>query len=116
MRGYAVMFHPVFKDEFRALPPEVKEAAGEVLDALRDHGPFLGRPEVDTLKGSRHRNMKEMRCDAGGGVWRIAFAFDPQRNAVVLCGGDKAGGGSQRFYRNLIAKADDRFDEWLKGA
>jgi hypothetical protein len=51
--------------------------------------------------------MKELRFDAAGGVWR--FAFDPERKGTVLCGGDKAGGGEKRFYRRLIARADDRF-------
>jgi hypothetical protein len=68
---------------------------------------------VDTLKGSRHANMKELRFDAADGVWRVAFAFDPKRNAVLLIAGDKSGGGEKRFYRQLIAKADERFDEHL---
>ena len=115
MAGYEVWFHPAFKDEFRAFDPAVKEAAGEIIDALRDYGPRLGRPDVDTLKGSRHANMKEMRFKAGDGVWRFAFAFDPTRSAVVLCGGDKSGISETRFYGGLIAKADERYDEWLKG-
>jgi hypothetical protein len=101
--------------EFRDLDSEVKVAVGEIFDELRDKGPFLGRPDVDTLNGSRHRNMKEIRVDAGDGVWRFAFAFDPDQTAIVLCGGDKSGVGSDRFYKRLIEKADARFDEWLKG-
>jgi hypothetical protein len=66
-----------------------------------------------TLKGSRHANMKELRSDAADGVWRIAFAFDPKRNEVLPIAGDKSGGGEKRFYRQLIAKADERFDEHL---
>ena len=80
---------------------------------LEQFGPQLGRPRVDTLKGSRHANMKELRFDAAGGVWRVAFAFDPKRNAVLLIAGDKSGGGEKRFYRQLIAKADERFEEHL---
>jgi hypothetical protein len=53
--------------------------------------------------------MKELRFDADGGVWRIAFAFDPRRRAVLLVGGDKSGGGENRFYKRLIAVADRRF-------
>ena len=77
---------------------------------LERFGPQLGRPRVDTLKGSRHANMKELRFDAADGVWRVAFAFDPKRNAVLLIAGDKSGGAEKRFYRQLIAKADERFD------
>jgi hypothetical protein len=80
---------------------------------LSSFGPQLGRPCVDTLKGSRHANVKELRFDAADGVWRVAFAFDPKRNAVLLIAGDKSGGGEKRFYPQLIAKADERFDEHL---
>lgn len=80
---------------------------------LEHFGPQLGRPRVDTLKGSRHSNMKELRFDAGGGVWRVAFAFDPNRKAILLIAGDKAGVSERRFYRQLIAKADQRFDGHL---
>lgn len=57
--------------------------------------------------------MKEIRFDADNGVWRFAFAFDPSREAIILVGGDKSGGGEKRFYRQLIQKADDRFDEHI---
>lgn len=80
---------------------------------LEQFGPSLGRPRVDTLKGSRHTNMKEIRFDADNGVWRFAFAFDPSREAIILVGGDKSGSGEKRFYRQLIQKADDRFDEHI---
>ena len=80
---------------------------------LEQFGPSLGRPRVDTLKGSRHTNMKEIRFDADNGVWRFAFAFVPSREAIILVGGEKSGGGEKRFYRQLIQKADDRFDEHI---
>lgn len=54
--------------------------------------------------------MKELRFDAADGVWRFAFAFDPNRQAIILCGGDKSGGSEKRFYVQLIARADARFD------
>lgn len=68
---------------------------------------------MDPLAGSRHANMKELRFDAADGVWRFAFAFDPVRKAIILCGGDKSGGSQKRFYRQLIATADVRFDAHL---
>ena len=64
-------------------------------------------------KGSRHPNMKELRFDAADGVWRVAFAFDPERKAILLAAGDKTGGSDARFYRRLIAKADERFADHL---
>lgn len=81
---------------------------------LERFGPQLGRPRVDTLKGSRHANMKELRFDAEDGVWRVAFAFDPKRHAVLLIAGDKSGGSEKRCYRHLVASADERFDEHLR--
>lgn len=85
-------------------------ALGIVLQQL---GPQLGRPRVDTLSGSRHSNMKELRFSAAGGEWRVAFAFDPRRKAILLVAGDKSGGSQKRFYRELIRKADQRFDRHL---
>ena len=110
---WEIEFHKDFAPEFSTLPDEVqKELLAHAL-LLQRFGPQLGRPRVDTLKGSRHANMKELRFDAADGVWRVAFAFDPKRNAVLLIAGDKSGGGEKRFYRQLIAKADERFDEHL---
>lgn len=80
---------------------------------LAAFGPNLGRPTVDTLKGSRHANMKELRFSCQGGVWRVAFAFDPRRQAILLIGGDKGGADQRRFYKHLIRVADERFDEHL---
>jgi hypothetical protein len=81
---------------------------------LAEFGPQLGRPYVDTLKGSKHSNMKEMRFSAADGEWRTAFAFDPARNAILLVAGDKSGGSQKRFYKQLIAKADKRFSDHLE--
>jgi hypothetical protein len=80
---------------------------------LQQFGPQPGRPRADTLNGSRHANMKELRFSADGGEWRVAFAFDTRRKAVVLIAGGKSGGSEKRFYRELIRKADDRFDAHL---
>jgi hypothetical protein len=80
---------------------------------LREYGPSLGRPEVDTLNDSKYANMKELRFKADGGVWRVALAFDPQRNAVLLVAGDKSGVSEKKFYNRLIEKADKRYTEHL---
>ncbi len=76
---------------------------------------MLGRPHVDTLNASKHANMKELRFDADNGVWRVAFAFDPQREAILLVAGDKSGVSQRKFYKKLIKTADARFDKHLKG-
>ena len=110
---WEVEFHKDFDPEFDALPDDVQNELLAHALLLERFGPQLGRPRVDTLNGSRHANMKELRFDAAGGVWRVAFAFDRKRNAVLLIAGDKSGGGEKRFYRQLITKADERFDEHL---
>ncbi len=105
-----VLFHVEFEPEFDALPADVQDELLAQSKLLQHFGPQLGRPRVDTLNGSRHANMKELRFDAANGVWRVAFAFDPHRRAVLLVCGDKSGGSEKQFYRQLIAKADKRFD------
>ncbi len=111
--AWAVEFHPDFDPEYDALDQGIRDALLSQVNILKQFGPQLGRPRVDTLKGSKHNNMKEIRFSAAGGVWRFAFAFDPIRQAIVLCGGDKSGASEGRFYQRLIAKADARFDEHL---
>ncbi len=64
---------------------------------------------VDTLKGSKYSNMKELRFNANHGVWRVAFAYGPKRQAILLIAGNKAGVNEKKFYKDLIRKADDRF-------
>ena len=102
-----------FEPEFDALPAEVQEEILAQSKLLEHFGPLLGRPHVDTLKGCRHSNMKELRFDAADGVWRVAFAFDPRRQAILLIAGDKSGTSEMRFYRDLARKADERFDAHL---
>lgn len=110
---WTVLFHDEFEPEFRALPIDVQDELLASAAVLTHYGPTLGRPHVDTLVGSKHANMKELRFDAGGGVWRVAFAFDPQRSALMLVAGDKSGVAQKRFYQMLIARADRRFDQHL---
>jgi len=98
---WEVEFHKDFDPEFDALPDDVQNELRAHARCWSGLAPRLGRPRVDTLKGSRHANMKELRFDAADGVWRVAFAFDPKRNAILLIAGDKSGGGEKRFYRQL---------------
>lgn len=102
-----------FDPEFQALPEEVQDAILAAMGLLQQFGPTLGRPRVDTLNGSRHSKMKELRIEVADGVWRIAFAFDLKRKAVLLVAGDKSGVSKQQFYRALIGKADDGYDAHL---
>lgn len=111
--GWTVELHPLFAEEFRSLSEVVQDSLLAELGLLERRGPQLGRPHADTLNGSKHRNMKELRFIAAGGVWRTAFAFDPVRRAIILVAGDKSGISEKRFYKQLIKKADARFDDHL---
>jgi hypothetical protein len=101
-----VDLHDDFVPEFDGLDEAVQDELLAHIAVLETFGPQLGRPRVDTLKGSRHANMKELRFDASDGVWRFAFAFDPKTQRHRFVWGDKSGGSEKRFYRQLIAKAE----------
>ena len=110
---WMVEFYPAFEHEFDQYPEPVQDAILARAGLLELHGPQLGRPYADTLNGSRHSNMKELRFNVDDGVWRVVFAFDPERKAILLAAGDKSGVTETRFYRRLISLADDRFDDHL---
>jgi hypothetical protein len=111
--AWNIDFHPDFYSEFTELATDVRLELLAKLLLLEEFGPSLKRPHADTLKGSSHSNMKEIRFQVADGVWRVAFAFDPERSAILLVAGDKSGGGEKRFYRQLIEIADSRFSEHL---
>jgi len=112
--SWTVANHDDFDPEFDALPVAVQDELLAVTALLETYGPALGRPHADTLVGSKHANMKELRFRAADGVWRVAFAFDPARQAILLVAGDKAGVAQKRFYTAMIRKADSRFTAHLK--
>jgi hypothetical protein len=89
--------------------PEKRRVVASI-EELRMAGPNAGRPLVDTVKGSRYLNMKELRPTR---TIRVFFAFDPRRKAVLLIGGNKAG-KTKRFYRQMISKADMIYDAHLQ--
>lgn len=111
--NWTVLFHDAFAAEFQAVSEGLQDELLAHARLLGEFGPNLGRPTVDGLKGSQHANMKELRFSWDQGVWRVAFAFDPTRQAILLVGGDKGGADQKRFYKRLIAVADSRFNEHL---
>jgi hypothetical protein len=106
---WIIRFGDEFEGEFLALNSEVQDRLLASAKLLADYRPDLGRPYVDTLKGSKHANMKELRFNAARGVWRVAFAFDSRRHGILLVAGDKSGVSEARFYKQLIATADRRY-------
>lgn len=111
--GWVVEIGDEFEPEFNALHENVQMEILALARLLQQFGPRLGRPRVDTLNGSRYANMKELRFSAVGGEWRVGFAFDTKRKAILLVAADKSGSSEKRFYRELIRKADERFSAHL---
>jgi hypothetical protein len=111
--AWIILLHDAFEAEFLDLHEDLQDELLAHAQLLARFGPNLGRPTVDTLKGSRHANMKELRFLWNNQVWRVAFAFDPHRQAILLVGGDKSGTNQRRFYKQLITTADERYGEHL---
>lgn len=90
-----------------------REQVVAAIELLEDRGPQLGRPIVDSVTTSRHKSMKELRPGSSGrSELRVLFAFDPERSAIMLIAGDKAGDW-KRWYKKNIPLADDLFDDHL---
>ncbi|MEX2524043.1 MAG: type II toxin-antitoxin system RelE/ParE family toxin [Gammaproteobacteria bacterium] len=111
---WTVEFTEEFEREFDELPTPVQDELLAQAKVIEYFGPEAKHPRVDTLKGSKYSNMKELRFDAEDGAWRVAFAFDPARHAVLLAAGDKSGGSEKRFYKQLIEVADKRYKAHLE--
>jgi hypothetical protein len=117
-KRWEVVFDDVFKaTEWKGMDGEQRKALMAAALALEVAGPTGGRPLIGTLNNPVHPNMKELRYDAHGGteVWRAAFAFDPERRAIVLIAGDKQGQDEDLFYKELLRKANKRYDAHLAG-
>ena len=108
---WRVEYTEQFESWWEQLSADEQERVAAAVELLEQHGPALGRPIVDTLEGSRHPNMKELR--PRGGHIRVLFAFDPRRTAILLCGGDKSGLWSA-WYAEAIPAADQLFEEHLQ--
>jgi hypothetical protein len=102
-----------FDQWFTNLDDDAKAEVIAKVELLKVLGPQLARPHADTLNGSKHVNMKELRGKTATAVLRVAFAFDPDRAAILLIGGDKSGISEKRFYKALIERADKLYDAHL---
>lgn len=110
-KRWNVQLTPEAERWYMALKPNDVNRIAAALDKLEEAGPALGRPFVDSVKGSRHHNMKELR--SVGGHLRMLFAFDRQRTAIVLIGGDKTNDWKGWYARN-IPRADRLYDRHLR--
>jgi len=109
--AWEVEYTDQFGEWWDNLAEEEQEAVTAAVNVLQRGGPNLGRPLVDTIKQSRHKNMKELIPPASD--IRVLFAFDPRRAAILLIGGDKSGEWSA-WYDRMVPGADDLFDEHLR--
>lgn len=100
-----------YLDWFKAQEQPVQEAVRAYVKLLFDKGPTLGRPYVDTLKGSKYPNLKELRVQAQGRKYRIVFIFTGDRVCLLLTAGVKGGPSDKRFYKRLIAQAEALYEE-----
>lgn len=114
--SWIVLFDDAFAAEFGHLDECVRKAILTYANVLKQIGPQLGRPYADTVNGSRHRNMKELRPTVNKVEWRVAFAFDPNRQGILLAAAAKGGRKDRLIYTRLIELADARFDAYLDAA
>ncbi len=112
--SWEILLHPEVETWYLRLcdvDPETADGIEAAIDLLAEQGPSLGRPLVDRIQGSRHHNMKELRPPStGASEIRMLFAFDPNREAIFLVAGDKAGNW-RRWYTDAIPIADQRLTE-----
>jgi hypothetical protein len=109
---WEVEFTNEFGEWWESLDGEEQDSVAVVIRLLERHGPSLSRPYADKVQSSRHANMKELRIQHAGRPYRVLFAFDPRRQAILLIGGDKS--GNDRWYEAFVPRADKLYSEHLK--
>lgn len=109
---WTVLFSQRFDDWLSEQDGALQDKVLADLGKLKIYGPELPRPYADTLKGSRYKNMKELRVQFAGHPIRAFYAFDPVRRAIILCAGDKS--NDKRFYEKMLCIADDEFQTYLR--
>ncbi|PDW02228.1 type II toxin-antitoxin system RelE/ParE family toxin [Candidatus Viridilinea mediisalina] len=108
---WTILLDPDFETWLSEQEQGVQVAIAAHANLLSQRGPSLGRPYVDTLQGSQFTNLKELRVQYRGAPWRVLFAFDPKRQAILLVGGCKQ--GQSRWYREMIPIAEQRYQRHL---
>jgi hypothetical protein len=106
---YEVEFTDEFGEWWNGLTAEEQNSVAYTVLLLEERGPTLGHPHSSGIYGSRHKHMRELRIQHAGRPYRVLYAFDPRRMAILLVGGDKT--GDQRWYSRMIPIADDLYDE-----
>lgn len=109
---WGVEYTDEFADWWYTLTEEEQEDIDAKVRLLQRIGPRLGRPHSDVVQSSKHTNMKELIIQHAGRPYRVLYAFDPRRVAILLIGGDKT--GDKRWYGKFVPIADRLYDEHLE--
>lgn len=110
--AYEVEYSDEFREWWDGLSGDEHESITFSVRLLEEEGINLKRPQADTIKGSAYPNMRELRCQHEGRPYRILYAFDPRRIAILLIGGDKT--GNKRWYKIFVPKADAIYADHLR--
>lgn len=109
--SWEVEYTDEFGDWWDGLSQAEQEDIAFVVRLLEERGPQLGYPYSSKIERSKHGNMRELRVQHHGRPYRILYAFDPRRIAILLIGGDKT--GNDRWYEEYVPVADRLYDEHL---
>lgn len=111
---WVVEIHPAVRLWIFEQDEKTQDGFLDAVQSLREKGPNLGRPLVDTVLGSKFKNLKELRPgSSGSSEIRALFAFDPRRKAIILVAGDKSRDWAG-WYRENIRIAEERLEEHLE--
>jgi len=110
--AYEVEFTDEFGEWWDGLSVEEQDSVAVSVGLLEALGPRLGSPHSSAIRGSRHGHMRELRIQHAGRPYRVLYAFDPRRIAILLIGGDKT--GDDRWYAWMVPIADDLYDEHVR--
>lgn len=110
--AYEVEVSDEFKTWYEDLSEPEQNSVERVVMMLMEAGPALGYPQSTGIKGSKFSHMRELRIQHEGRPYRVLYAFDPNRMALLLVGGDKT--GEDRWYEKMVPKADAIYEKHLK--
>ncbi len=111
---WEILYTDTYADWFMALADAEQIDVHAMVEVLQARGAYLQRPYADTVKGSKKvKHLRELRIQHKGKPYRVFYAFDPVRRAVLLCGGRKDGAGDKTFYKRMIALAEDEFADYI---
>ncbi len=110
--SWNVEYTDEYGDWWNLLSEEEQDDVEATVNLLVEQGPKLRFPFSSGIKDSKHSHMRELRIQHAGNPYRVLYAFDPRRSAILLIGGNKT--GNNRWYKEFVPKADRLYSEHLK--